>query len=128
VREAEIAREEKRLKEQVAEVAEKQPAYGYRRLLPEPLALLSVEDGVVISSRGEWSQRQLSGLGSFWSRFKAENHSLVIESETLAEVIGAVDRQMTYSNTRGRHSRVAYKTPLEYLHTERMLSGSRSRN
>lgn len=61
------------------------------------------------------------GIESFWSPFKAENHSLRIETQTLEEVIGVGDRQRRYYHTKRRHSRLAYQTPLEDLHTKGML-------
>jgi putative transposase len=91
------------------------------------LRRLIVEDGVILSF-SENGAKDNPWIESFWSRFKAENHSLLIEAQTLAEVIEIVGRQIGYYNTKRRHSRLAYMTPLEYLHTERMLSGTRSRN
>lgn len=91
------------------------------------LRRLIVEDGVVISF-SENGAKDNPWIESFWSRFKAENHSLLTEAETVEEVIEIVDRQMGYYNTKRRHSRLAYQTPLEYLHTKGMLPRTLSRN
>ncbi len=91
------------------------------------LRRLMIEDGVVLSF-SENGAKDNPWIESFWSRFKAENHSLVIEAQTLEEVIEIVDRQMRYYNSKRRHSRLAYQTPLEYLHTEGILPRPVSRN
>lgn len=92
----------------------------------EWLRTLIVEDGVVISF-SENGAKDNPWIESFWSRFKGENHSLLWEAETLPELIEVVDRQMEYSNTRRRHSRLAYRSPLEYLNQEGILPGRGSR-
>lgn len=66
-------------------------------------------------------------MDRIWSRFKLENHSLLWEAETREELRAIVDRQMTYYNQKGRHSRPAYQSPLEYLHQEGMLPSRVSR-
>ncbi len=91
------------------------------------LRRLMMEEGVVLSF-SENGAKDNPWIESFWSRFKAENHSLVIEAQTLEEVIEIVDRQMRYYNSKRRHSRLAYQTPLEYLHTEGVLPRPLSRN
>lgn len=93
----------------------------------EWLRTLIVEDGVVISF-SENGAKDNPWVESFWSRFKGENHSLLWEAETLWELRAVVDRQMRYYNTRRRHSRLAYQSPLEYLHQEGVLPSRVSRN
>jgi putative transposase len=93
----------------------------------EWLRTLIVEAGVVVSF-SENGAKDNPWIESFWSRFKAENHSLLWEAATLPELIEVVDRQMTYYNSRRRHSSLAYRSPLEYLHQEGMLPSRVSRN
>jgi putative transposase len=93
----------------------------------EWLRRLIVEDGVVISF-SENGAKDNPWIESFWSRFKSENHSLLWDAETLPELIEVVDRQMTYYNAKRRHSRLANRCPLEYLHQEGILPSRVSRN
>lgn len=87
----------------------------------EWLRRLIVEDRVVVSF-SENGAKDNPWIESFWSRFKGENHSLLWEAQTLEELIKVVDRQMVYYNTKRRHSKLAYQSPLEYLHQEKILS------
>lgn len=93
----------------------------------EWLRRLIVEDGVVMSF-SENGAKDNPWIESFWSRFKGENHSLLWEAQTLAELTEIVHRQMVYYNARRRHSRLAYRSPLEYLHQEGILPDRLSRN
>jgi putative transposase len=93
----------------------------------EWLRTLIVEDGVVISF-SENGAKDNPWIESFWSRFKGENHSLLWEAETLEELLEVVDRQMTYYNAKRRHSRLANRCPLDYLHQEGILPSRVSRN
>jgi putative transposase len=93
----------------------------------EWLRTLIVEGGVVISF-SENGAKDNPWIESFWSRFKSENHSLLWEAATLAELIEVVDRQMMYYNHKRRHSSLAYQSPLEYLHQEGILPNRVSRN
>lgn len=93
----------------------------------EWLRTLIVEEGVVISF-SENGAKDNPWIESFWSRFKGENHSLLWEAETLEKLIEIVNRQMTYYNTRRRHSRLAYQSPLAYLHQEGILPSCLSPN
>jgi putative transposase len=93
----------------------------------EWLRTLIVEDGVVISF-SENGAKDNPWIESLWSRFKGENHSLLWEAATLPELIKVVDRQMTYYNAKRRHSRLANRCPLEYLHQEGILPSRVSRN
>jgi putative transposase len=93
----------------------------------EWLRTLIVEAGVVISF-SENGAKDNPWIESFWSRFKNENHSLLWEAATLPELIEVVDRQMEYYNRRRRHSRLANRCPLEYLHQEGILPSRVSRN
>jgi putative transposase len=70
----------------------------------------------VVISFSENGAKDNPWIESFWSRFKGENHSLFWEAQTLEELSAVVERQMEYYNTRRRHSSLAYKAPLEYLH------------
>lgn len=93
----------------------------------EWLRKLIVEEGVVMSF-SENGAKDNPWIESFWSRFKGENHSLLWEAQTLAELTEVVNRQMVYYNSRRRHSRLAYRSPLEYLHQEGILPHRLSRN
>ena len=54
-------------------------------------------------------------MESFNSRFKAEGHSLFLDAADLDPLEQVVARQMTYHNTKRRHSSLGYLSPLAYL-------------
>ncbi len=54
-------------------------------------------------------------IESFWGRFKTENHSLMMQTESLAELCCVIDKQMTYYNQGRRHSALSYQTPQEVV-------------
>lgn len=54
-------------------------------------------------------------MESFNGRFKEENHSLLLEAQTVEELAAVVDRRMAYYNTERRHSSIGYLTPLVYV-------------
>jgi transposase InsO family protein len=54
-------------------------------------------------------------MESFNSRFKSENRSLLVEAESLAELVAVVRRRLWYYNHRRRHSSLGYVSPLEFL-------------
>ena len=57
-------------------------------------------------------------MESFWGRFKVENGSLFGDAATLEELVWAIGRQMKYHNHERRHSRLGYRSPMEYLTNE----------
>ena len=58
-------------------------------------------------------------MESFFSRFKAENHSLLWEAEDLSALRQVVAARMAYYNEERRHSSLDYLAPLTYLHRRR---------
>ncbi len=54
-------------------------------------------------------------MESFIGRFKEENHSLLLEAQTIAELAEVVDQRMDYHNTQRRHSGIGYLTPVVYI-------------
>jgi len=54
-------------------------------------------------------------MESFIGRFKEENHSLLLEAQTVEELAAVVDWRMAYYNTERRHSSIGYLTPLVYI-------------
>jgi transposase InsO family protein len=61
-------------------------------------------------------------MESFTGRFKEENHSLLLEAQTVEELVEVVDWRMEYYNTERRHSSIGYLSPLAYI--ERLRAGS----
>lgn len=54
-------------------------------------------------------------MESFFSRFKAENHSLLLDAQNLSELAEVVCQRMVYYNTERRHSSIGYLSPLAYI-------------
>jgi transposase InsO family protein len=54
-------------------------------------------------------------MESFNSRFKAEGASLFLDAANLGQLEQVVAQQMTYYNTKRRHSSLGYLAPLAYL-------------
>jgi len=54
-------------------------------------------------------------MESFLAHFKGENVSLFLDAATLEELEWVIGRQMNYYNCERRHSRLAYRSPMEYL-------------
>lgn len=69
-------------------------------------------------SYSENGARDNPWIESFWARFKGENHSLLLEAQTLEELRDTTERQIRYHNGERRHSRLGYKPPLAYLESE----------
>jgi len=57
---------------------------------------------------------------SFFSRFKAENHSLFVEAKSLAELRLVLSQRVRYYNLQRRHSSLGNLAPMSYL--KRLLS------
>jgi len=54
-------------------------------------------------------------IESFFSRFKAENHSQLLEAADMAELCRVVASRMCYYNGERRHSSLEYLSPLAYM-------------
>ena len=61
-------------------------------------------------------------MESFNGRFKEENRSLLLEAQTVDELVELVDQRMDYYNTQRRHSSIGYLPPVAYI--ERLRAGS----
>ena len=59
--------------------------------------------------------RDNTQMESFYSRFKEENRSLLLDAQSLQALGLVVDRRMRCFNQHRRHSSVGYKAPLAYL-------------
>jgi transposase InsO family protein len=81
---------------------------------------LIVKDGVRLSFtlRGFKDNPEME---SFNGRFKEENRSLLLEAQTLDELMEVVDQRMDYHNVERRHSSIGYVSPVAYI--ERVRSG-----
>ena len=81
---------------------------------------LVLEDGVRLSFtlRGFKDNPEME---SFNGRFKEENHSLFLETQTLDKLIEVVNERMWYYNEERRHSSIGYLPPLIFI--ERVRSG-----
>jgi transposase InsO family protein len=79
-----------------------------------------VKDGVRLSFtlRGFKDNPEME---SFNGRFKEENRSLLLEAQTLDELMEVVDQRMDYHNVERRHSSIGYLSPVAYI--ERVRSG-----
>jgi len=53
-------------------------------------------------------------MESFFGRFKTENRSLLLDAETLPELIQVVARRLRHYNEKRRHSSIGYRSPLEF--------------
>ncbi len=79
---------------------------------------LLLDDGVRIS----YSLRGARGnpeMEAFFSRFKTENRSLLLDCQTLEELTGMIARRIDYYNRDRRHSKIGYMAPLSYAETIR---------
>ena len=56
-------------------------------------------------------------MESFFSRFKTENRSLLLDVQTLDELIALVAERMGYYNGEQRHSTIGYRAPLAFIET-----------
>jgi putative transposase len=59
-------------------------------------------------------------MESFFSRFKAEGHSLFLDAQDIDELKDVVDSQMHYYNTERRHSSIGYLSPMMYIRQMRL--------
>jgi len=85
---------------------------------------LLLKDGVQLSYtlRGAKDNPEVE---AFFSRFKSENRTLLLDAKNLGELVAVVDQRMCYYNTERRHSSIGYLSPLDYIEYARS-TGSRS--
>lgn len=83
---------------------------------------LVLEDGVRLSFtlRGFKDNPEME---SFNGRFKEENHSLLLEVQTMDELIAVVNERMRYYNEERRHSSIGYVPPLTFIQRARSGCG-----
>lgn len=77
---------------------------------------LLLDDGVRIS----YSLRGVRGnpeMEAFFSRFKTENRSLVLDCQTLEELATVIGQRIDYYNYERRHSSIGYVAPLSFVET-----------
>lgn len=56
------------------------------------------------------------------SNFKGENVLLFLEAATLEELEWVIGKQMDYYNSDRRHSSLGYRSPMEYLTSEGIIT------
>ena len=79
---------------------------------------LLLDDGVRVS----YSLRGARGnpeMEAFFSRFKTENRSLLLDCQTLEELTVMIARRIEYYNRDRRHSKIGCVAPLSYAETMR---------
>ena len=69
-----------------------------------------------------WGEGQ-SMDGVFLGPFQGESASLFLDAATLEELEWVIRRQMKYYDCERRHSRLGYRSPMEYLVNERSRVG-----
>ncbi len=77
------------------------------------LTRLLREDGVRVSYtvRGPQDNPEME---AFFSRFKTETRSLLLDAQTLVDLASVVDVRMRYYNWERRHSQLGYRAPIIY--------------
>jgi putative transposase len=78
--------------------------------------LLDDEVRVSYSLRGARGNPEME---AFFSRFKTENRSLLLDCQTLEELEGVIARRTDYYNRDRRHSKIGYVAPMSYAETMR---------
>jgi len=88
-------------------------------------AQLLLEDGLRLSYalRGAKDNPEME---AFNSRFKVEGHSLLLEAQTVTDLIAVVDMRMEYYNAERRHSSIGYVPPLTFIRQARADLENRS--
>ncbi len=77
-------------------------------------ARLLLEDGVRLSYTLNGAKDNPE-MEAFISRFKAENRSLLLDAQSLTELVEVVGQRMWYHNVERRHSTIGYLPPLAYI-------------
>lgn len=88
-------------------------------------AQLLLEDGVQLSYTLNGA-RDNPEMEAFFSRFKAENRSLLLDAQDLSELTEVVDQRMWYYDSERRHSSIGYLSPLAYIDVIRSGSVGRT--
>jgi len=88
--------------------------------------LLMVDKAVV--SYCEGGTKDNPWIEAFWGRFKRENMSLFLDAATFEEPEWVIGRQMSYYNKEGRHLRLGYRSPMEYLINEGFIPKTLAEN
>ena len=83
-------------------------------------AQLLLNDCARISNALNGARNNLE-MESFFSRFKTENKSLLLDAHTLEELKILVGERMAYYNGERRHSTIDYHAPKIYLSTQWLL-------
>ena len=81
--------------------------YGWMRRL-----LLEDEVRVSYALRGA---RDNPAMESFFGRFKKENHSLLLDAQTLGELRAILERRVRYYNQVRRHSSLGNRAPETFI-------------
>lgn len=91
------------------------------------LRKLLIEDKVVVSYC-ERGARDNPWMESFWAHFKGENVSLFLETASLEELEWVIGKRVEYYNYKRRHSRLGYRSPVEYLESEGFIPKTLAEN
>jgi transposase InsO family protein len=62
-------------------------------------------------------------MEAFFSRFKTENRSLFLDSDTLEALTAVVEVRLEYYNRERRHSRTGYVAPITYVNIIKYQDG-----
>jgi len=81
---------------------------------------LMVTDSVIVSF-SERGAKDNPWIESFWSHFKRENASLLIEASSLEELEEIIARRMAYYNRSRRHESLGQQPPVEFLIREGII-------
>jgi putative transposase len=89
------------------------------------LRTVMTEDWCVVSFSEDGARGNV-WIESVWSKFCLENHSLLIESATIHNLIAVIDEKMKYYNMERRHSSLDNQPPIVYAQRERLIPESLS--
>ena len=83
------------------------------------------EDWCVVSFSEDGARGNV-WIESVWSRFCIENHSLLIESVTIQDLIAVIDDRWRYYDWERRHSSLDNQPPIVYAQREGLIPESLS--
>jgi len=89
------------------------------------LRAIMTQDWCVVSF-SEDGARGNPWIESFWSRFKQENHSLLIEAPTFEELTLVIDDRMRYYHEERRHSSTNNLPPMVHAEQEGLIQAGLS--
>lgn len=89
------------------------------------LRAVMTEDWCVVSFSEDGARGNV-WIESVWSRFCIENHSLLIESATIQDLIAVIDDRMRYYDWERRHSSLDNQPPIVYAQMEGLIPESLS--